>query len=224
MQSYNDPRLGSFAFPIAANTYKGVPPGLNTTNLTAWTNANPNYSRMGSKITGWTWSGSSATLQSYKGTNNGYIITAAQMLLTKAEAELLGWIGTPADANTDYTAAIRASWDQWGLTYTTADFNTYLAGANVAPSTTVATMLSRIGNQKWLALYPNGQEAWSEWRRTGYPALSPAPDAVATSPAIPRRLTYPSTEVTLNAGNYSAQVGTMPGGDAQSTRVWWDKP
>lgn len=223
MQTYNDPRLGSFAYPIATNTYKGVPPGLNTTNLSAWIGANSNYSRMGVKITGWTWAGSVASLQSYKGTNNGYIITASQMLLTKAEAELLGWIGTTTDATTDYTNAIKASWDQWGLTYTTTDFNTYLAGANVAPSTTVTTMLSRIGNQKWLALYPNGQEAWSEWRRTGFPVLTPAPDAVATSPNIPRRLTYPSTEITLNAANYNAQVSTMTGGDAQSTRVWWDR-
>lgn len=223
LQSYGDPRISSFAYPISTNTYKGVPPGLSSANLQAWINANPNYSRMGSKITGWTWSGSAATLQSYKGTNNGYIITAAQMLLTKAEAELLGWIGAPADATADYTNAIKTSWDQWNVAYTAADLTTYLAGANVAPSTTTATMLSRIGYQKWLALYPNGQEAWSEWRRTGYPALTPAPDAVSTSPAIPRRLTYPATEITLNAANYAAQVSTMPGGDAQSTRVWWDK-
>ncbi len=223
LQSYSDPRLSAFAFPISTNTYKGVPPGLSTANLQAWINANPNYSRMGSKITGWTWSGSTASLQSYKGTNNGYIITAAQMLLTKAEAELLGWIGAATDATVDYTNAIKASWDQWSVSYTATDLTTYLAGTNVAPSATTSTMLSRIGYQKWLALYPNGQEAWSEWRRTGYPALTPAPDAVSTSPSIPRRLTYPSTEVTLNAANYAAQVSSMPGGDAQNTRVWWDK-
>ena len=74
------------------------------------------------------------------------------MLLTKAEAELLGWIGATTDATTDYTNAIKASWDQWGVTYTAADLTTYLAGTNVAPSTATATMLSRIGYQKWLAL------------------------------------------------------------------------
>ena len=37
----------------------------------------------------------------------------------------------------------------------------------------VEKKLERIITQKYLALFPDGQEAWSEWRRTGYPRQIP---------------------------------------------------
>ncbi|MFL5789657.1 MAG: SusD/RagB family nutrient-binding outer membrane lipoprotein [Flavisolibacter sp.] len=63
-----------------------------------------------------------------------------------------------------------------------------------------------------------------EWRRTGVPALLPAPDA--TSKYIPRRFGYPPTEPTLNSGAYNDAVKAFPygGGDNTSSRMWWDKP
>ena len=67
-------------------------------------------------------------------------------------------------------------------------------------------------------------EAWSEWRRTGFPALSPAPDAVNASKRIPRRYAYPLAEPNLNAANYTAAVARLAGGDTHDGRVWWDKP
>jgi hypothetical protein len=34
---------------------------------------------------------------------------------------------------------------------------------------------TKIITQKWIAGFPEGQEAWSDYRRTGYPKLLPVP-------------------------------------------------
>lgn len=79
--------------------------------------------------------------------------------------------------------------------------------------------------QLWLALYGTTQNAWNEWRRTGVPVLTPAPDAVNLTKTIPRRYAYPTTEPNLNADAYNAAVGSFPygGTDVHDNRVWWDK-
>ena len=71
-------------------------------------------------------------------------------------------------------------------------------------------------------LYNNGYEAWTEWRRTGYPVLAPAPDAVNDDKKIPRRQCYPQTENDLNKANYDAVIAAQ-GPDKLSTKLWWDK-
>jgi hypothetical protein len=142
------------------------------------------------------------------------------MWFSKAEAELKGWIGTTTDAETSYQQAISLSWDEWGITYTPAQLTTYVGQASVTPTTNLA---AKIGQQKWVALFPRGHEPWFEWRRTGYPTLTPTPYAVNTSKQIPRRYGYPDTEIQLNPANYQSAVSSM-GGDATDTRVWWDKP
>jgi hypothetical protein len=224
LQNTADPRLSKFAQPTAANTYVGVPYGLNTTHLQSYLNGAPDYSRMSVGITGWQFSGASSNQLNFNGAP-GYIVTAAQMKLTLAEAQLNGWIGVTTDAVASYNAAVQLSWDQWGATYTPTQLSTYLASSQIAVTNTTpaATALARIGVQKWLALYPNGQEAWSEWRRLASPVLTPSPDATNTNGQITRRFGYPATEIALNGANYNAQVATMTGGDANSVHVWWDK-
>ena len=103
-------------------------------------------------------------------------------------------------------------------------FNTgHTYNSNIsAVSLTSTTALQQIGTQKWIALYPNGYEAWAEWRRTGYPALTPTPYAVNVSKQIPRRYGYPTSEQTLNKTNYDAAVARLQGGDTHDARVWWD--
>jgi hypothetical protein len=211
----DDPRLKSFANPTTAGTYVGIPYGRNRNFIISWTGAN-DYSRLGEKLTGW---------PSNTFNRPAPIITAAQMLLTKAEAAANGWI--PAgDAIPAYNDAIKASWDQWGVTYTPAQLTTYLAGTAVAFTSAGSTDgRSKIGLQKWFAVFPNGHEGWSEWRRTGYPALVAAPDATNDSRKLPRRYAYPNDEITLNNASYTAAVNAHFGGsDTQDGRVWWDKP
>lgn len=80
-----------------------------------------------------------------------------------------------------------------------------------------------IGEQKWVALYFQGMEAWSEWRRLGFPDLAPAPAAIQIQ-TIPTRRGYPDNEFSLNNANYlealMRQFGTDE--DQLDQRVWWD--
>ena len=218
LKNNSDPRLAVYAQPNASGQYVGIPYGLNRSALTAFTGST-DFSRIGLKITGWRFNGSTPTLVNYNG-QDGIFISASQMWFTKAEAEQKGWIGATTDASTSYQQGVKLSWDEWGLTYTTTQLNTYIAQVNITPTTNLA---AKIGQQKWIALFPKAQEAWFEWRRTGYPALIPTPYAVNTSKQIPRRYGYPDTEIQLNAANYRTAVTSM-GGDTPDIRVWWDKP
>jgi hypothetical protein len=87
-----------------------------------------------------------------------------------------------------------------------------------------ANGLSQINTQFWLATVMNEYEAWSNWRRTGYPALTPThyPGNV-TGGTIPRRLAYPPSEKVTNEANYNDAVSRLQGGDVLTGRMWWDK-
>jgi hypothetical protein len=67
-------------------------------------------------------------------------------------------------------------------------------------------------------------ECFANWRRSGYPALTPVdyPGNV-TGGTIPRRFTYPQSEASANAANYSDAVSRLSGGDKMTSRIWWDK-
>lgn len=147
------------------------------------------------------------------------VLTYAQVLLAQAEAAKLGW--TTGDAKALYEAAVKASLQQWmGSGYTDAAYAAYIAQPDVAYSD--ARAIERIGTQRWIALFYQGTEAWSEWRRTGFPVLTPTASTLNGGTGIPRRLAYPVTESRLNATNY-AEVTSRQGKDDQYTRVWWDK-
>jgi len=88
------------------------------------------------------------------------------------------------------------------------------------------TKLEKIITQKWIALYPEGTEAWSEFRRTGYPKLYPV--AITKNPDLPagtfiKRLTYP-TAVTNSSGDAvkAAVAAHLGGKDSAATPIWWD--
>jgi hypothetical protein len=146
------------------------------------------------------------------------IMTYAETLFAMAEGAHRGWIN--GDAQQMYEDAIRASWRQWGV-YDEDAFNTFIAQPEVAWDANNAIEL--IHNQKWVALYLQGYEAWAEWRRTGYPELDPAPVPLSGQDAIPVRHGYPTTERDLNADNYNAGVSLLGGEDGLYTPLWWDK-
>lgn len=86
--------------------------------------------------------------------------------------------------------------------------------------------LERIMVQKWIALFPDGQEAWSEMRRTGYPGIvtianNRSGGEVASGELI-SRLKFPTTEYSDNSGNTQAAVSLLNGADVAGTRLWWD--
>ena len=145
------------------------------------------------------------------------IFTTAQTFFYRAEAAKRGWTGE--NAQEMYEAGIAASWDQWGV-FDQAAYDAFIAQPGVAYDD--ANALAQIGYQKWIALYLQGYEAWAEWRRTGFPALFPPPDALNDSGEIPVRQAYPTSERDINSENYDASVARQ-GEDGLDTKLWWDK-
>jgi hypothetical protein len=83
--------------------------------------------------------------------------------------------------------------------------------------------LEQINTQYWVASFLNGPEAFANFRRSGYPALAPNPyPGKEIRGQFIRRLTYPDSETSVNAGNIQEAIGRQ-GADDLETRVWWDK-
>jgi hypothetical protein len=87
--------------------------------------------------------------------------------------------------------------------------------------------LERIITQKWIAIFPEGQEAWTEFRRTGYPKLFPVVNnnsngTISTDIQV-RRLAYPASEYNgTNLAEIQKGLQFLAGPDNGGTRVWWD--
>lgn len=145
----------------------------------------------------------------------GMLMTYAELLFLQAEAAERGWIGaSPADL---YESGIRAAMEFNGVAE--ADIDVYLAQPEIAYQGGEEGR-EQIWLQKWIALYGNGVEAYAEWRRTGYPDLTPGPDA-ENNGLIPVRLFYPSSEESLNAAAWQEAMQRQ-GDPTENTRVWWD--
>jgi hypothetical protein len=87
------------------------------------------------------------------------------------------------------------------------------------------TQLEQIITQKWLALFPDGWEPWSERRRTGYPvgyALIESLSPNLSEYDLARRREYPPIEETSNAEGFKTALELLGGPDRMDTRVWWD--
>ena len=144
------------------------------------------------------------------------LVNAAWVLFARAEAAEIGW--TSENAATLYNQAVTASLQQCGYA---GDVAAYLAQPSVAYGT--SDHLLKIGTQRWIALYPDGLQAWSEWRRTGYPILTPAQYATNATKQIPRRFVYGTGEYSTNNAAVKEAAAALAGGDTQDSRVWWDK-
>ncbi len=203
MKSVNDPRLDEYADPSFNNDlgggFVGMPVGLDIAS--------------GSGISDFavSWPDEENLLSA---TSPFMIMTYSEVLFILSEAAERGWItGT---ASTYYEDAITASIQQWGITDPTS-ISDYLAQGSVMYD--AANPLKSIGEQKWISLFMQGVQSWSEWRRLGYPVLQIAEDAVISD--IPRRKGYPPSEINLNKKNYDVAVARQ-GPDNLLTRMWWD--
>jgi len=162
-------------------------------------------------------------------TTPSLVITNAQTKLLLAEAAFRGWL--PAGAKTAkeyYEEGIIASMDAYsifpntaGALPTAAEKAAYLTRPGVAYNATDALML--INTQYWIECFNNGYEGWSNWRRSGYPVLSPNLFNNNLNGGFIRRFIYPINEQTINPENYQAAVAAL-GGDLLTTRVFWDTP
>lgn len=158
-----------------------------------------------------------------KTTAPAYFVTASQTQLLLAEARTKGWIttGTP---QAYYSAGIRAHMEQLaaydaGSSVSDATIQTYLDANPLDDS----KALEQINTQYWVSSFLNGPEAWANFRRSGFPALTPNPyPGKSITGQFIRRLTYPNSEISVNSVNIKAAI-TKQGADNLDTRVWWDK-
>lgn len=150
-----------------------------------------------------------------------------EMLMEYAEVEFIlsemnGW------SQMHYEAGVRASMERWGVSDT--DASEYIANLPAANEEHVIT-------QKYIALFMQSQEAWSEYRRTGYPdsdiLLLPGQTSTEIDGTpyvfvplediddIPYRIRYPEGEQSLNRANWSAAVANLSNGDNLDSKLWW---
>jgi len=199
LASLQDARLGVYANkPEAGGDYKGVPNGLLVSEANALGLART--SKVGTYFT-------SATAP-------GVIMSYAELLFIKAEAAYKG-VGAAGDPAVNYTEGIKESFKQYGLTVDDAYLATtaYKGGAEG---------YTQIMEQKWIALYGQGIEAWTEQRRTGIPHLQ-APVASTNNGLIPTRLPYPSSEESLNFSNFKEALDRQGGVNDKTMKLWWAK-
>ena len=232
LKSLNDTRLRVYALPTPASStdpaaflYAG-----NLNGIGAFPDANTTSSP------GPFWASSQANPAVASATaGQGILLSYSEVQFTLAEAAELGYIGGGstaaatyykngiADQFTYYAGRIPASYAASYLKLTSADVfadDAYYSQAGVVYSGTTTQKLEKIWLQKWISLYMVGYEAWSEWRRTGFPVI---PIGTTGPGYIPRRVLYPADEMRVNEVNYNAAVKLLDKGDALNARVWWDK-
>jgi hypothetical protein len=234
LKSTNDPRgrfiLANFSNPgnvaaqsnpdtVLANQF-GVPIGVTDAQITA---AGSPYrgARSGglnySQINVWTVASPSAP---------DFYVTYAQTALLLAEAAKRGWIGGgDAVAKTYYESAITADIATYALYPGTAavtgvEVNAYINSPAILYNP--ADALKLINTQYWIVNLRNGTEAFSNFRRSGFPVLSPNLFNNKLNGGFARRLSYPDAEASANTANYQAASAAI-GGDKLTTRVFWDK-
>lgn len=203
LKTLDDPRLSVFAdLPDELDTHVGVPNGL-TDDASNEFNGGRGFQ-------------SSLNTEKYfdePSAAEGLIMTYAEVLFLKAEAAARGWTST--DAETLYENGVRAAMEQYGQAVPSG----YLEQPGVDyPDGNQEQAITRINEQKWVALFYTGLEGWFNWRRTGVPAIEASVDNV-NSDQIPVRFRYPEGEQSLNAENYQDAIDQQ-GPNNINTEMW----
>jgi len=192
MKNLNDPRIPLYFTTDANGGYSGGIPGKG--------NSFSAFSKPSDKITAPDFP---ADLLDYSETE-----------FDLAEAAQRGY-NVGGTANEHYNNAVTASIEFWGGTASQAA--AYLDQPSVAYN--AGNWKTLIGEQKYLALYNRGTDAWIEIRRLDTPTL---PDPINALSAFPVRFTYPVNEQNLNTANYKSASAAI-GGDEVTTKLFWDK-
>lgn len=152
----------------------------------------------------------------------------SESLFLKAEAALRGWTGEDLTMSAEeyFRAAIQASMDYYQIDE--ADATRYIDGVVALNDGTFESgdperILEAIITHKYMAVFPNGNEGWAEFRRTEYPALA-NPWANASGGDVPqgkfiKRVLYPYSE---NNNQYFLDHADLQAKNTQGTRLWWD--
>jgi len=248
LKGYQDPRMQVYWLPNGAtNTnpngtgqYDGLRNGLTSTQLTDAKNLPTVNAKVGKRWSSPSFGGTAGYL-----TTPQNIMSVAESYFNRAEGALLGWT-MGGDAKNLYEAGIKESMEQWGITdaaaiaaYTSSnnvpvapqDFlnSPAVSTAPIAFSSNPAVQKQQIGIQKWIAMFPDGNEAWADYRRGRnfimYPvANSDNPDISNPNTQWIRRIPFLLSEVQNNKAAVDAAIPLLgTGGDKVTTPLWWDK-
>lgn len=231
LNGYNDPRVKAEFLPNSSGKFRGIRQGVAI-------GANGDYGQA-----------AFFTIGQY---DKIKWMTAAETLFNQAEGTLRGWNMGGGSVQSYYEQGITLSMQQQGVS-----IGNYLSDAtstetpyvdlvkpayNVpagSPNLSTITIkwndgdsndrkLERIITQKWLAGWPDGEEAWAEYRRTGYPILMPVATnnsgGTIDSQIQIRRLPFPQDEVNNNGPAVQKAIQLLGGPDNGGTRLWWDIP
>jgi hypothetical protein len=236
MNGYSDPRLSAYFYKTTAADYKGIRAGMASSVVKSA------YAPEAAGATAGLFSVPIAT-----STSDVVWMRASESYFLLAEAALRWGIGSKT-AKEYYELGITTSFTENNVSGTAA----YIANTTATPSayvdpvtssysaTALGTItiawdetatdeqkLERIITQKYIALFPVGQEAWTEFRRTGYPKVFPVcvnesnGGCVNTSIQI-RRLPFPVSEYNTNSVLLQGGISLLGGADNPGTKLWWD--
>jgi hypothetical protein len=248
LNGYDDPRLPQYFLPTynSGTDYKGLRNGLSIAQLGLVPNLAANNSHVGQR-----WSSTAVVDKSNNILGSGTSIATSQNIMCtaevyflRAEGALLGWNmgGTAEDM---YNKGISNSLIQWNVG-STGNINTYtnstktpIAPGDYLNSPAVSNVpvkwsadpnmeLQQIATQKWLALYPDGMEAWADYRRSHVMKLYPVVNSDNLDIPDPntqwlRRVNFLLSERQNNGPAVDAAVGLLGGPDKVTTPLWWDK-
>jgi hypothetical protein len=242
---------GDATFGVFAN-YSGIRNGLSVAQQTIPQNLAVANSHQGQR-----WASTNVTVNTtpsptivgiatYTNTPQN-VLETAECYFLRAEGALYGW-NMGGSAQSLYEAGIAQSMNQWGVssaaaaTYTTSTampipsgaysgngIDTAVSNVPIAWSSDPTMEMKQIMTQKWLALFPDGMEAWADWRRN--PVMPLYTVVNSDNPLIPnpsiahlRRIPFLTSEKQTNAAAVQAAVQLLtPAVDNELTPLWWDK-
>lgn len=244
LKGYNDPRLKSYFNPAQDGRDKDGNINREVAGVKQLSSIEDEYKgvRQGTGVADNRYSTHSQTTVTTA--SKIIVMSAAEVWFLRAEAALR--YNTGDDVENCYKQGVTVSFAQWDANgvsdYLESDdrpaayVDVFDAKFNAdAPSTITPKWdntadkeekLERIITQKWLALYPEGCEAWAEQRRTGYPrlikvAVNNSGNTISTDDMI-RRVFFNQDYKTDNKALYDALVSKLGGADNGGTRLWWD--
>lgn len=158
-----------------------------------------------------------------------YYMDYAEVLFILAEMSEKGMITCELSSKDLYEAAVKASllkWGPWGVysetpRYITEDDVTTFLASDLANWDKAENKLQLIGEQKYLALFWVGMEAYHEVRRTAYPELVIGNGTDYNDYKYPQRFAYPNTTVANNREHVDEALARMGGDNTMKTPVWW---
>lgn len=209
------------------NTFEGMPNGLTSSQAASY---NGNGIKNTSKVGNWF-----TSVHADGFTAPGMLMSYAELQFILAEATFKGYISGGLTAEQYYYAGIYGSYAQYGSALVSAvDGYGYLPSANWTTDSLAADFIANdiygwnaangmelIATQRWVATFDQGLQTWFEWRRTGFPVLTPAAEGMNNG-KIPVRVPYPTDEAARNPTSLAGGVTLLGGADDLNTRVWWD--